>query len=242
VKSPRYKRMILKLSGEVLGGSSRCGLDAESIHAVLVQLKQVSDLGTQVAVVVGGGNILRGSEAAGTGLGRLAADYVGMLGTVINGIAIRDQGARRGLNMSVLSSLTGGGFTEHYLAEKAIDYLEQGRIVLLVGGTGNPFLTTDTAAALRAAEIGAEVLLKATKVDGVFSADPVKDPAARRFERITYRKALEQELGFMDRSALCICQETRIPIIVFNIFKEGALRRAAEGADVGTVVEGAGDD
>jgi uridylate kinase len=242
VKQPRYKRMILKLSGEVLGGSSKSGLDTEFIDTVLAQLKQVHDLGTQVGIVVGGGNVLRGSEAVGKGLGRLAADYIGMLGTVINGIAIRDLGGRHGLGMSVLSSLAGSGFAEPYLAEKAINYLDQGRIVLLVGGTGSPFLTTDTAAALRAAEIDASVLLKATKVDGVYSADPVKDRAARKFERISYKRALDLELGFMDRSALCICHETGIPIIVFNIFEKDALKRVADGENIGTVVEGATDD
>jgi uridylate kinase len=242
VKEPRYKRMVLKLSGEVLGGSSRSGLDTGFIDGILAQLKQVSDLGTQVGVVIGGGNILRGSEAVGSGLGRLAADYIGMLGTVINGIAIRDLGVRHSLSVSVLSSLQGSGFTEPYSAEKAAAYLEQGRVVLFVGGTGNPFLTTDTAAALRAAEINADVLVKATKVDGVYSADPAKDPTARKFDRITYQQALERELGFMDRSALCICHETGIPIIVFNIFDKDGLRRVASGESIGTVVEGVIDD
>jgi uridylate kinase len=242
VREARYRRMVLKLSGEVLGGASRTGLDTDSIDFILAQLKQVSDLGTQVGIVIGGGNILRGGEAGAKGLGRLAADYIGMLGTVMNGIAVRDLGARHGLGMSVLSSLPGSGFTEPYSAEKAIDYLDRGRIVLFVGGTGNPFLTTDTAAALRAAEISADVLVKATKVDGVYSADPVKDTSARRFDRITYRQALEQELGFMDRSALCICHETGIPIIVFNILERDGLRRVALGENIGTVVEGEVDD
>jgi len=242
VKEARYRRMVLKLSGEVLGGASRSGLDTDFIDSVLAQLKEVTELGTQVGVVIGGGNILRGSEAVGRGLGRLAADYIGMLGTVINGIAIRDLGARHGLGVSVLSSLPGSGFTEPYAAEKAVNYLERGRVVLFVGGTGNPFLTTDTAAALRAAEINADVLVKATKVDGVYSADPVKDSSARRFDRITYRQALEQELGFMDRSALCICHETGIPIIVFNIFEQDGLKRVTLGESIGTVVEGETDD
>jgi uridylate kinase len=241
VNKPRYQRIVLKLSGEVLGGSSRSGLDVDFVDHLVTQLKQVSDLGTQVGVVVGGGNILRGSEAVGRGLGRVAADYIGMLGTVINGIAIRDLGARQGLGVSVLSSLS-GGFTESYSPEKAVAYLGDGQVVLFVGGTGNPFLTTDTAAALRAAEINADVLLKATKVDGVYSADPVKDSSARKFERITYQQALQRELGFMDRSALYICNETSIPIIVFNIFQEDAMRRIALGESIGTVVEGIIDD
>jgi uridylate kinase len=242
VNQSRYRRIVLKLSGEVLGGASRSGLDTDFIDGLVTQVKHVADLGTQVGVVVGGGNILRGSEAVESGLGRVAADYIGMLGTVINGIAVRDVGTRRGLRVSVLSSLQTGGFAEPYSAEKAISHLDQGRIVLFVGGTGNPFLTTDTAAALRAAEIDADVLLKATKVDGVYSADPVKDSKARKFDRITYKQALEQELGFMDRSALCICHETSIPIIVFNIFQEDGLRRVILGENIGTVVEGAIDD
>jgi uridylate kinase len=242
VGKPRYKRIVLKLSGEVLGGSSRSGLDTDFIDGLAIQLKRVSDLGIQVGIVVGGGNILRGSEAVKKGLGRVAADYIGMLGTVINGIAIRDVGLRHGLSLSVMSSFPSGGFTESYSAEKAMNHLEQGRIVMFVGGTGNPFLTTDTAAALRAAEVGADVLLKATKVDGVYSADPVEDSTARKFERITYREALAQELGFMDRSALCICHETGIPIIVFNIFQENGLERVVSGETIGTVVEGAADD
>jgi uridylate kinase len=242
LNQPRFRRIVLKLSGEVLGGTSRSGLDTGFILGLVDQLKAVADLGVQVGVVVGGGNLLRGSEAVGTGLGRVTADYIGMLGTVINGIAIRDLGSRRGLAVSVLSSLPSSGFTDPYSAGKAIDYLEQGRVVLFVGGTGNPFLTTDTAAALRAAEIEADVLLKATKVDGVYSADPVKDPDARKFERITYKEALEQDLGFMDRSALCICHETGIPIMVFNIFTENCLKRVTLGENIGTVVEGAIDD
>jgi uridylate kinase len=234
--------VVLKLSGEVLGGASRSGLDTDFIDGILGQLKQVYDLGTQVGVVVGGGNILRGSEADRRGLGRLAADYIGMLGTVINGIAIRDLGTRRNLSVSLLSSLPGTGFTEPYSAEKAVNYLEQGRVVMFVGGTGNPFLTTDTAAALRAAEVNADILVKATKVDGVYSTDPVKDSAARKFDRITYQQALQQELGFMDRSALCICHETGIPIIVFNIFERDGLKRVVLGEDIGTVVEGVIDD
>ena len=239
---PRYRRIVLKLSGEVLGGASRSGLDIDFIDGLASQLRQVSDLGTQVGIVVGGGNIMRGGDAVGRGLGRVAADYIGMLGTVVNGIAVRDVGGRHGLNASVLSSIPTGGFAEAYSVDKAIAYLDQGRVVLFVGGTGNPFLTTDTAAALRAAEIGAEVLVKATKVDGVYSADPMKDSRARKFDRITFKEAIEKDLGFMDRSALYICRETSIPVIVFNILEEDGLRRVVLGEKIGTVVEGAIDD
>jgi uridylate kinase len=239
---PRYKRIVLKLSGEVLGGVSKACLDAEFISGVLLQIKAVAVGGTQVGIVVGGGNILRGSQATGSGLGRISADYIGMLGTIINGIAIRDIGVNLGLDISVMSSLPGSGFAEPYAVEKALSHLRKGRVVVFVGGTGNPFLTTDTAAALRAAEIGAEVLLKATKVDGVYSADPVVDPGAHRFERISFKDALVKNLGFMDRSALWICSQAEIPIVVFNIYHEDGLTKVAMGEPIGTVVEGVAND
>jgi uridylate kinase len=242
VSEARYRRIVLKLSGEVLGGSSRSSLDAAFMDRLAAELKLAVDRGIQVGVVLGGGNILRGGQAAGTGLGRVPADYIGMMGTVINGIAMRDVGERQGLRIAVLNTLPGSAFTEPYSPGRAIDYLEEGRLVFFVGGTGSPFLTTDTAAALRAAEIDADVLLKATKVDGVYSSDPLKDPSAKRFDKITYRQALDMNLTFMDRSALFICSETGIPIVVFDILREDNLRRAIMGESIGTVVEGAIDD
>jgi uridylate kinase len=242
VSGRRYERIVLKLSGEVLGGSSGSVLDVDFVNGLLDQLVEIRNLGTQAGIVIGGGNILRGCEAVQLGLGRVSADYIGMLGTVMNGIAIRDIAAGRNLDVRVMSSLGGSGFAEPYVVEEAIAQLQNGRIVVFVGGTGNPFLTTDTAAALRAAEIGADVLLKGTKVDGVYSADPVHDPAAKRFERITFQDAMRMELGFMDTSALWICSQSDIPIVVFNIGDERGLLKAALGEDIGTVVEGVSHD
>lgn len=233
---PRYARMVLKLSGEVLGGASGKGLDPDVIRSVLEQVKEVTDLGTQLGIVIGGGNVLRGGQAAGSGLGRVTADYIGMLGTIINGLALRDLAAAQGLRVSVMSSLPGSGFVESYGVESAISHLQEGLVVVFAGGTGNPFLTTDTAAALRAAEIGADVLVKATKVDGVYSADPMVDRNAKRFDRISFTDAMKQELGFMDGSALWICSQAHIPIVVFNIHQENGLRRVALGEKIGTVV------
>jgi uridylate kinase len=237
-----YKRVVLKLSGEVLGGSSGSALDVDLIGRLLDQIKAVLDMGIEMGVVVGGGNILRGSEAVESGLGRVSADYIGMLGTVINGIAIRDIGTAKDLDVCVMSSLAGSSYAELYVVEKALGYLHEGRVVVFVGGTGNPFLTTDTAAALRAAEIGADVLLKGTKVDGVYSADPVRDSAAERFERITFTEALRLDLGFMDKSALAICNQNNIPVVVFDINEPDSLKRIALRENIGTVVEGVSHD
>jgi uridylate kinase len=228
--------MVLKLSGEVLGGASGKGLDADTVRSILDQIKEVADLGTEIGIVIGGGNVLRGGQAADSGLGRVTADYIGMLGTIINGLALRDLGNAQGLRISVMSSLPGSGFVESYGVESAITHLKEGRIVVFAGGTGNPFLTTDTAAALRAAEIGADVLVKATKVDGVYSADPMVDENAKRFDRISFADAMKQELGFMDGSALWICSQVNIPIVVFNIREENGLKRVALGEQIGTVV------
>jgi uridylate kinase len=237
-----YKRIVLKLSGEVLGGESRTGLDIDFIGGVLDQIRQVVDLGIEIGIVVGGGNILRGSQAVERGLGRVSADYIGMLSTVINGIAIRDIGASRSMDVRVMNSLAGWNFIESYAVEKALDHLHRGRVVVFVGGTGNPFLTTDTAAALRAAEIDADVLLKATKVDGVYSTDPEIDSNAERFERISFGDAMRMGLEFMDQSALCICSQVGIPVIVFNIYEKESIKRVALREKIGTVVEGVSND
>jgi uridylate kinase len=239
---PRYERVVLKVSGEVLGGSSGKTLDVDFIRGLLGQIKQVVDLGIELGIVVGGGNVLRGSEAVGTGLGRVSADYIGMLGTIINGIALRDIAIGLGLDLRVMSCLAGSSFIEPYVVEEALACLKENKAVVFVGGTGNPFLTTDTAAALRAAEIGADVLLKATKVDGVYSADPAVDAGAQRFDRISFQEAMHMELGFMDSSALCICSQTDIPIVVFNIHEKDSLKRVVLGESIGTVVEGVSHD
>ena len=238
----RYKRILLKVSGEVLGGYGSGQFDFEFMRDFLTQVKEVSQLGVGIGIVVGGGNILRGSEAQGKGLGRVAADYIGMLGTVINGIALRDVASGLGFDLRVMTCLAGSGIAEPYVVEEALEHIGQGYPVVFVGGTGNPFLTTDTAAALRAAEIKADVLLKATKVDGVYTSDPMVDSNAKRFERITYREAAQLELNFMDRSALWICQRMGIPIVVFNVHEENGLKRIVLGERIGTIVEGVSND
>ncbi|MGQ9604478.1 MAG: UMP kinase [bacterium] len=234
---PRYTRVLLKLSGEVLGGSPGSFLDIEFVKGLLKQIGALSDLHVGVGIVVGGGNVLRGSDAQTKGLGRIAADYIGMLATVMNGIAMRDIGASLGIDLRVMSCISGGNFVEPYVAEEAVSWLEKGLPIVFVGGTGNPFLTTDTAAALRAAETRADVLLKATKVDGVYSADPVVTPDAQRYERITYRQAAQMDLRFMDRSALWICQQMSIPIVVFSIYEKDSVKRIVLGEKIGTIVE-----
>ncbi|MFH1313211.1 MAG: UMP kinase [Candidatus Eisenbacteria bacterium] len=232
-----YRRVVLKLSGEVLGGSSETALEAGLIKGLLGQIKEVVEQGTEIGIVVGGGNVLRGGQAARHGLGRISADHIGMLGTVINGVALRDIGAGENLDIRVMSPFPCANFVEPYTRERAREHLAKGRVAVFVGGTGNPLLTTDTAAAVRAAEIDAEALLKGTKVDGVYTADPVKDPKAEKFERITFRDAMKRELGFMDSSALWICSQTNIPVIVFNILEKDGLKKAARGEKIGTVVE-----
>ncbi len=237
-----YRRVVLKLSGEVLGGSSETALEAGLIRELLGQIKEVVDQGTEMGIVVGGGNVLRGSQAARHGLGRISADHIGMLGTVINGLALRDIGAGENLDIRVMCPFPCANFVEPYTREKAREHLGKGRVVVFVGGTGNPLLTTDTAAALRAAELDAEAVLKGTKVDGVYTADPVHDSKAEKFQRITFKEAMKKELGFMDSSALWICSRTNIPVIVFNILEKNGLKRVALGEKIGTVVEGGPHD
>lgn len=228
----------MKLSGEVLGGAARTVIDVDYTQEVLGQIKAVAEGGTQVGIVVGGGNILRGSEAARRGLGRISADFIGMLGTIVNGIALRDIARNMGFDLRVMSCIPSPNLVEPYDVAKAVAYLEAGKPVVFTGGTGNPFLTTDTAAAIRAAEIKADAVLKATKVDGVYSADPARDPEAKRFDRITCEDAMARRLGFMDRSALCLLNEAQIPIVVFNIFDRNSIVRVARGERIGTIVAG----
>jgi uridylate kinase len=234
--------VVLKLSGEVLGGTSGRGLDVDYVRKILGQISEIRNLGTEIGIVVGGGNFLRGKEAISRGLGRISADYIGMLGTVMNGVALRDIGGSLDLDVRVMSCLPSGSFVEPYDVERAVGYLERGRVCVLVGGTGNPLLTTDTAAALRAAEMEADVLLKATKVDGVYSTDPAEDRSARRYTRISFKDAIDRELGFMDRSALVICGQSEIPVVVFNINEDRSIVRVVAGEDIGTVVEGGSHD
>ena len=239
--APLYRKVILKLSGEVLG-SSENGIDTAFIAAVLRQIKDVMDLKASVGIVVGGGNILRGCDSGSSGLTRVTADYIGMLGTVINGLAIRDVGRREGLEVNVMSPIAVGTLAEAYHPDRAMEHLSSGRVVVFVGGTGNPFFTTDTAAAIRAAETGADALLKATKVDGVYSADPMVDSSATRFERLSFRDAMDKRLSFMDRPALSLCEDRNIPVVVFNVHEGESIKRVVLGERIGTIVEGVSHD
>ncbi len=234
--APRYKRILLKLSGEALMGDDAYGINRETLWRIVNEIKTVADLGTEIGVVIGGGNIFRGMAGASSGMDRATADYMGMLATVMNAMALSDAMRQAGLNGRVQSALSIEQVVEPYIRGKAIRYLEEGKIVIFGGGTGNPFFTTDTAAALRGSEIGAEIVLKATKVDGVYTADPKKDPAATRFAKICFDEAIGRNLAVMDATAFALCRDQKLPINVFSIFKAGALKRVVMGEDEGTLV------
>ena len=231
-----YKRILLKLSGEALMGDDAYGINGAMLAGIVAEIKSVADLGVEIGIVIGGGNIFRGMAGASTGMDRATADYMGMLATVMNGMALSDAFRQAGLNSRVQSAISIEQVVEPYIRGKAIRYLEEGRIVVFAGGTGNPFFTTDTAAALRGSEIGAEIVLKATKVDGIYSADPKKDPTATRYTRISFDEAIGRNLKIMDATAFALCRDQRLPINVFSIFKAGALRRVVAGEDEGTFV------
>ncbi|MDR1708623.1 MAG: UMP kinase [Candidatus Accumulibacter sp.] len=232
----KYKRILLKLSGEALMGPDSYGINRQTLAEIVGEVKSVTDLGVQVGVVIGGGNIFRGVAPAANGMDRAQADYMGMLATVMNGLALQDAMRVAGLAARVQSALVIEQVVEPYIRGRAIRYLEQGRTVIFAGGTGNPFFTTDTAAALRGAEIGAEVVLKATKVDGIYTADPKKDAAATRFEAISFDEAISRNLAIMDTTAFALCRDRRLPVKVFSIFKPGALKRVVLGENEGTLV------
>jgi uridylate kinase len=232
----RYKRILLKLSGEALMGDDAYGINRETLWRIVNEVKTVTDLGVEVGVVIGGGNIFRGMAGASSGMDRATADYMGMLATVMNAMALADAMRQAGMNARVQSALSIEQVVEPYIRGKAIRYLEEGRVVIFGGGTGNPFFTTDTAAALRGSEIGAEMVLKATKVDGVYSADPKKDPSATRFTKISFDEVIGRGLGVMDATAFALCRDQKLPINVFSIFKTGALKRVVMGEDEGTLV------
>jgi len=234
--TPRYKRILLKLSGEALMGDDAYGINRETLWRIVNEVKTVTDLGVEVGVVIGGGNIFRGMAGASSGMDRATADYMGMLATVMNAMALSDAMRQAGMNARVQSALSIEQVVEPYIRGKAIRYLEEGRVVIFGGGTGNPFFTTDTAAALRGSEIGAEMVLKATKVDGVYSADPKKDPTATRYTKISFDEAIGRNLAVMDATAFALCRDQKLPINVFSIFKTGALRRVVLGEDEGTLV------
>ena len=234
--TPAYTRILLKLSGEALMGDDPYGINRGVVERIVAQVKEVAELGVQVGVVIGGGNIFRGVSQGAAGMDRATADYMGMLATVINALALQDAMNRAGLVARVQSALNIEPVCEPYIRGKAIRYLEEGKIVIFAAGTGNPFFTTDTAAALRGREVEAQVVLKATKVDGVYTADPLKDPTATRYEKITFDEAFVKNLKVMDATALALCRDQRLPINVFSIFKEGALRRVVMGEPEGTLV------
>ena len=231
-----FRRVLLKLSGEALMGEREYGQDPARIAAIARAVRDVHELGTQQAIVVGGGNILRGTSEAAKGMDRATADYAGMLATLLNALTISDALEQLDLPTRVLSAITVSQVAEPYIRRRAIRHLEKGRVVIFGAGTGNPYFTTDSAAALRGLEIKAEVLLKATRVDGVYSADPVKDAKATRFERLTYQEVLERGLRVMDAAAISLCQENKLPIVVFDIRQDGNIRRVIAGEPIGSIV------
>ena len=234
--SPRYKRVLLKLSGEALLGPSEYGLDADTVSRVASEIQAVRAMGVEVAVVIGGGNIFRGVSGAAKGMERASADYMGMLATVINALAMQNALEQHGVHTRVLSAIPMSTVCEPYIRRRAIRHLEKGRVVVFAAGTGNPFFTTDTAAALRASEMGCDALLKGTKVDGIYSADPKKDPKAIRYERLDYLEVLSRDLGVMDASAISLARENRIPILVFSIQTPGGFAEVMQGRGRCTIV------
>ncbi|MBS0545177.1 MAG: UMP kinase [Proteobacteria bacterium] len=234
--SAAYKRILLKLSGEALMGDDAYGINEEVVTRIVSEVAEITRLGVQVGVVIGGGNIFRGMKGAASGMDRATADYMGMLATVMNAMALADAMRRMDVEARVQSALRIDQVVEPYIRGRAIRHLEEGRVVIFAAGTGNPFFTTDTAAALRGAEIGAQIVLKATKVDGVYTADPKKDPSAKRYHRISFDEAIGRNLAVLDATAFALCRDQKLPINVFSIFKPGALKRVVMGEDEGTLV------
>jgi uridylate kinase len=236
---PYYKRVLLKLSGEALGGEQGYGIDPNTITAIAREVKQVVELGVQLSLVIGGGNIFRGLAASSKGMDRASADYMGMLATMINSLAMQDALEKVGVDTRVQSAIAMAEVAEPYIRRRAIRHLEKGRVVIFGAGTGNPYFTTDTAASLRAMEIGADVILKGTKVDGVYSADPNKDPSATKYENLDYLEVLRKGLQVMDATAISLCMDNSLPIIVFDVTTEGNVVRVICGERIGTLVKGA---
>ena len=234
--TPKYKRILLKLSGEALMGDDAYGINRQKIESIVAEIAQVGRMGVEIGVVIGGGNIFRGVAPGATGMDRATADYMGMLATVMNALALQDAMRHAGVASRVQSALNIEQIVEPYIRGKAIRYLEEGKIVIFAAGTGNPFFTTDTAAALRGSEVGAEIVLKATKVDGVYTADPMTDRSAKRYGRISFDEAINRNLRVMDATALTLCRDQKLPINVFSIFKKDALKRVVIGEDEGTLV------
>ena len=237
---PAYRRIVLKLSGEALAGSQGYGIDPVVLDRVASEVRDVASLGVQIAIVIGGGNIFRGIAASAGGMERATADYMGMLATVINALALQDAVEKTGLQTRVLSAIEMRAVAEPYIRRRAMRHLEKGRVVIFAAGTGNPFFTTDTAGALRAVEIGADAIMKATKVDGIYSADPKRDASAQRLERMTYIEVLSRGLQVMDAAAISLCMDNKLPIIVFDLTRSGNIKRIVLGEAVGSIVSSGG--
>jgi uridylate kinase len=235
-QSIRYKRVLVKLSGEALMGSGEYGIDPAIIKRIALEIQEILALGVEVAVVIGGGNIFRGAGLARAGMDRVTGDHMGMLATVMNCLAMQDALEAIGTHARVMSAIRINEVCEEYIRRRAVRHLEKGRVVLFAAGTGNPFFTTDTAASLRAIEIGAELLVKATKVDGIYSADPVKDPSAVRYPTLTFDRVLDERLNVMDATAIVMCRDNNLPLQVFNLGNAGDLLRIVQGESIGTVV------
>jgi len=235
---PIYRRILLKLSGEALQGDHLFGIDNTRLSRIAQEIQGAAELGVQVALVVGGGNLIRGADLCAAGLNRISADHMGMLATVINGIALRDALEKKSIPVVLMSAFSVPGIAEQYDRYKAQLYLQEGKVVIFSGGTGNPLVTTDSAAALRGIEVGADIVIKATKVEGVFNEDPIKNPQAERFAVLSYDDVIAKRLGVMDLTAILLCQDQGLPLRVFNMNKQGALRRIMQGEDIGTLIKG----
>jgi len=238
MEKPVYKRVLVKLSGEALVGEQGLGIDPKVVERIAIELKACTELGVQLGIVIGGGNIFRGLSASARGMDRVQADYMGMLATVINAMALQDYLERNGVFTRVQTAITMEQLAEPFIRRRAIRHLEKGRVVIFAGGTGNPYFTTDTAASLRAIEIGADAILKGTKVDGVYDDDPRKNPNAKMFERLTYLEVVNRSLRVMDITAVTLCMDNNLPIVVFNLTKNGNLKKVLLGENIGTKVIG----
>jgi uridylate kinase len=242
---PKYKRVLLKISGEVLAGGQGFGIDPKTIDSLAEEIHEAVRLGVEIAIVIGGGNIFRGLAGAAAGMERTSADYMGMLATILNALALQNILEQKGICTRVQSAIEMKQLSEAYIRRKAIRHLEKKRVVIFAGGTGNPYFSTDTAAALRAMEIGAEVILKGTKVDGVFDRDPIKDPAAKKYDEMTFFEVIEKRLTVMDSTAVTLCMDNNLPLIVFNIKEKENIRKILAGEKIGTLIQkalqGSGD-
>lgn len=236
MSKPKFKRILLKLSGEALMGSQSYGLDVKIIDSISKEIKAVHDLGVEVAIVIGGGNIFRGIAASANGMDRATADYMGMLATVINALALQDALEKKRVYTRVMSAIEMKELAEPYIRRRAVRHLEKGRVIIFAAGTGNPYFTTDTAASLRAMEIHADVILKGTKVDGVYDRDPVKDKGAKKYDELTYIDVLKKGLKVMDATAISLCMDNKLPIIVFNLKTKGNIEKIVKGANSGTII------